>query len=346
MKSTSKVLYVIVATLVGAGFASGKEIYSFFFVYGTKGIFGIIISGALISWVAYKVLMLCYVNGISTFQEFCNYLIGRCFPGKVCGAVNEISGVINGVMNVILLITFYIMISGFSSFLYQEFYVGRVVGSIVIIFLCYVAFKRNVDGLVKISNYLIPVLIIFLVFISVKNVDFIENYNSIKYVFVESGWVVPVVKAVLYGSYNCILLVPVIVALNGVISGKRASLMVGVATFVTIVVLSFSVYNILLLGDVQTFALEMPIIQIVKRYGGLCRLVYVVMIAISIYTTAISTGCGFLNGSSKSRFGRNLVLMCASAVVLSQISFSTFIELLYPVLGVIGFVEVVAIFRA
>ena len=34
MKNIVKIVFVIIATLVGAGFASGKEIFSFFFSYG------------------------------------------------------------------------------------------------------------------------------------------------------------------------------------------------------------------------------------------------------------------------------------------------------------------------
>ena len=43
MKNILKIVFVIIATLIGAGFASGKEIYSFFFIYGIKGILGIFI---------------------------------------------------------------------------------------------------------------------------------------------------------------------------------------------------------------------------------------------------------------------------------------------------------------
>lgn len=31
-------IFVIIGVIIGAGFASGKEIYTFFFVYGEKGI--------------------------------------------------------------------------------------------------------------------------------------------------------------------------------------------------------------------------------------------------------------------------------------------------------------------
>lgn len=55
MKSVLKVVFVIIGTIIGAGFASGKEIYLFFVIYGKNGMIGILISSILIGLVIYKV---------------------------------------------------------------------------------------------------------------------------------------------------------------------------------------------------------------------------------------------------------------------------------------------------
>ena len=59
MKKVFKAVFVIIGTLVGAGFASGQEIYLFFYQYGMNGVLGIIISSLLIGIVIYKVLQIC-----------------------------------------------------------------------------------------------------------------------------------------------------------------------------------------------------------------------------------------------------------------------------------------------
>ena len=41
-------VFIIIGIIIGAGFASGKEIYTFFFTYGKFGIIGMIISIILI----------------------------------------------------------------------------------------------------------------------------------------------------------------------------------------------------------------------------------------------------------------------------------------------------------
>ena len=158
MKNIIKVVLVIIGTLVGAGFASGKEIYSFFFVYNIYGIIGIIISSIIIGLVVYRVFNICSKNNINTYHELCGF-IGRA----------KVSNFLNNIVNIFLLIAYFVMIAGFSSFLRQEFSINGVLASSIIVFLCYFIFLKNISGLIKISNYLMPILIFFIIYISCKN---------------------------------------------------------------------------------------------------------------------------------------------------------------------------------
>ena len=58
MKNCIKIALVIIGALIGAGFASGQEIYLFFFSYGKKGILGIIISSILLGIIIYKTIVI------------------------------------------------------------------------------------------------------------------------------------------------------------------------------------------------------------------------------------------------------------------------------------------------
>ena len=44
MKNTFNIIWVIIGTLIGAGFASGQEINLFFYSYGKIGFIGLLIS--------------------------------------------------------------------------------------------------------------------------------------------------------------------------------------------------------------------------------------------------------------------------------------------------------------
>ena len=55
MKQTAKIIFVIIGTIIGAGFASGQEIYLFFGKYQTAGIIGIMVSSTLMGILIYKI---------------------------------------------------------------------------------------------------------------------------------------------------------------------------------------------------------------------------------------------------------------------------------------------------
>ena len=69
------------ATIIGAGFASGQEIIQFFSMYYAGGFFGIILAGLLFSVVGYIVLNKVFSERITSYDEFLfpmtGYFLGR-----------------------------------------------------------------------------------------------------------------------------------------------------------------------------------------------------------------------------------------------------------------------------
>ena len=74
MKNILKIVFVIIGTMIGAGFASGKEIYLFFFSFGIEGIIGLLISAVITGITIYKTLEIINKNNIKTYKEFVYYL--------------------------------------------------------------------------------------------------------------------------------------------------------------------------------------------------------------------------------------------------------------------------------
>ena len=69
MSNILRVVFVIIGTLIGAGFASGQEVYLFFYSYGIKGIVGIFISSILMGIIIYKTLILVKENDINNYKD-------------------------------------------------------------------------------------------------------------------------------------------------------------------------------------------------------------------------------------------------------------------------------------
>lgn len=76
-KDWIKIASIYVGTVIGAGFASGREIIEFFGVYGIKGIWGMAISGILFSLIGSLLLVKVYNNKIKGFDELVSTLFGK-----------------------------------------------------------------------------------------------------------------------------------------------------------------------------------------------------------------------------------------------------------------------------
>lgn len=126
MKDILKIVFVIIGTLIGAGFASGQEMYVFFFAFGMKGFIGILISSILMGLVIYKVLKIINDHEIKNYKELLEVLI----PGE---NNNKIKKIINCLVNLFILITFFIMIAGFGAYFEQEFEISSLIRKYFII---------------------------------------------------------------------------------------------------------------------------------------------------------------------------------------------------------------------
>ena len=65
-----KAVSVIIGTIIGAGFASGKEIYIFFGQYGKFGIIGAIVSATLTGVIIYSTIAITKKLQIKSNNEF------------------------------------------------------------------------------------------------------------------------------------------------------------------------------------------------------------------------------------------------------------------------------------
>ena len=200
MKEILSIVLVIIGALIGAGFASGQEIYSFFYAYGEKGIIGIIVTSTLTSVLIYKTLKMVCQNEITTYNEF----LGLFIKNK------KITKIINIVLNILLLISFYIMIAGFGAYFEQEMKINKIIGSLILAILCAIIFFTSVKGVLKVSSYIVPILIISIILIGTIAIS-TSPINITQIPVHKKMWLM---SAITYCSYNLILLIPVLISLR------------------------------------------------------------------------------------------------------------------------------------
>ena len=330
MRKSIKAVFVIIGTLIGAGFASGQEIYSFFNIYKENGIIGTIVSCLITGVVIYKVLKISNNNNIKSYNE----LLERK------NNITILKYIINIIINIFLLMSFYIMVAGFVAYFKQEFNIPNIVTLIIILLICYITFMKSIEGIAKINSIIIPILIVIVIIIGMK-ANVLETLNKLDLSKIEfsGNWII---KSVEYASYNSILLIPILISLKEYSKNneKRISIMATVIFLALSIIIFLIMFNFENIGNI-----EIPIVHIAGMYGNIFKYIYGIVIIFAIYSTMISAGYGFLENCTKSRRTYKILAMiiCISAILISNFSFSNLVNLMYPVFGLLGLVQFIYI---
>ena len=98
---------------------------------------------------------------------------------------------------------------------------------------------------------------------------------------------------------------------------------------------------------VQIIYVDLPTVFIVRKLGTVYKYCCGLAILGAIFTTAVSSGYAFLHNlnikNTKVYLCINLC-MCIVSIFLSRLGFANLLNLLYPIWGVIGLVEITFLF--
>ena len=332
------IFFSIIGALIGAGFASGQEIYLFFYRYGINGIFGIIFCCLLIGIIIYKVLKIINKYNINNYKEFLDFIF------KSRNKYLNISYIMNIIVNLFLLVCFFIMIAGFGAYFKQEFNINKIIGSAILSIISFIFFMMDIKGVTKANSIVVPILIIFILFIGIKNINLINSINIEKNninINFYNNWLL---QSIIYASYNLILIIPLLVNLNKLIKNKKQIIWISVISSITLLLLALSIYLILFL--VNDFnGIEMPAVYAISSISTMLRNMYGIVILLSIFTTSISLGISFLENIVKNKKYFPLIagIMCITSVIISNFGFSNLVNIMFPMFGILGIIKIGAI---
>ena len=331
MKDIFVIVFTIIGALIGAGFASGQELYSFFYIYGIKGIYGIIVTSILITILIYKILKIIYIKKVKNYDEFLGIFIRN----------KKVIKIINLILNILLLVTFYIMIAGFGAYFEQEIGLNKMIGSLILIIMCFCVFQTSVEGVIKISRYLVPILILAIIVIGLINLLTLStlNINIIDY---KTNWLL---SSITYSSYNIILLIPVLISLRNQVKKEKDIKYIAIISGSITVILAIIIYTLLMRIDIDISKLEMPVVYMIRTFYGNFKTIYAFIILISIFTTAISIGTGLLQNLNKkgTSYTQFVIFLCITSLIISNFGFSNLVKNVYPFFGYIGIIQIVLI---
>ena len=325
MKNNIKSISIIIGTMIGAGFASGKEVYIFFVKYGVAGILGAVISTIMTATIIYMTIKISKHCEVESNNQFVDLISKN----------KTVSSIVKKIINTFLLASFWIMCAGLCSFFKQEFKIPIIVTAIISGTVIYLILMKNIEGIVKLNSIIVPIMIIAIITIGIKNSTPIIKIQS------ESEVLPSIIKAILYTSYNSIILIPIIVSISKNIKHEKNVKIISFISSIIILTMLILIYQMLLSTNMDISKVEMPILAILS--GKIDKIMY----GVSIITSVISAGYGALeNIKNKNEYKMAVLAICVLEIPISYIGFGNLVTVLYPVFGAIGIIQIILVIKS
>ena len=240
-------------------------------------------------------------------------------------------------INLFLIVCFYIMISALSTLFFYQFGFDKLVVTLAVICICFFVFRKNdLRFMYGINTILMPVLIIFVVCLTLSSVSLSSlQYSSSHQLFNA------IVYGILYFSYNSLLMIPILFHVK--IKDKKSIFRLSFLFSFMILILTLLIDVVLLHHFTFVEHTDLPIFVISDLRGTIFSFFYFFIILSAIITTLFSSGFSFMQ-NIKSNKRIVLPVFLGVSILFNFISFSNLIDIFYPIFGVLGLLQIGLIF--
>lgn len=333
--SALNVAVMYVGAIMGAGFASGRETWQFFGVFGYKGIIGALI---------FAVVFL-----ITGHVIRCNAKILKTNDmGKIIvpGGNKKLESFVGYFMAAILALVMVIMTAAGGALLNQQFGFNYYVGGIVITVLVIATVIGDFERISRVFKYIMPVLCIAMILtciVVVGSKPEVTDHNAeIVPSPVAPNWFI---ASILYVSYNVMALISIVATstLNAM-SDKTA--VIGT----TMGGVFLGILAMLILITVQcdpafSQMLDMPVLGYADRVSKALGYVYTLILFFAIYSAATSNFYGFTT-KIKEGPNKNKKIIAAAVIsfILGLVGFKNIVSYVSPLIGYLGIIIIIMLF--
>ncbi|AIF67255.1 membrane protein [Terribacillus saccharophilus] len=311
-----KWMFLILATLIGAGYASGREIWQFF---GYESGLAIIIFTILFTICSYVILHISFTERSTHYFPVLERLVG-----KKLAAVYDV------------LIVFYlftvtvVMIAagGATGTMYQ---IPNWLGILFITLMIILIFTSNVEGVVSMNSYILPILVGGLVLVLViytrhEQINLLQDWRE------QANWQ----SAFPFTALNILPVVAVIGAIGKQMKGKGELWIASIGSGLIIGALTYLYNNDLMHISHAIPHYDIPLFYILKNYPSIVLIGISIVLWLAIYTSAVSGVLGIVS-RFQTKWKGPLWLQAAVLVLLmlplTQLGFTDLIALMYPIFG-------------
>ncbi len=317
MKSGNKIwstvvdYFLMLGAIIGVGFASGKEIYVFFFQFGQSSFLGLLSFGLL--YVVLFFIIQYFSNKIQTnnYDEF-----NKKIFGKFCSTTK-----------IFLLINFLITASGMfagADYLFKKFFnVGYMIPSLILGILTFIILLGGIEKIKIVSNLIIPIMLLVIVINSFLNI----TPQNVNFQVVKNSGLMSIYYGVLFGVNNFVTALPVVFETKLKTKGN---------VFVTLTICVVILLNLFVLSS-NNFSTDMPMFELSAVGGKWFYYIYFSILILALFSTleiCVYNAYNILDVNKKSKF--ILLFTILLTMLLSRVGYAFIVKYLYVVSGIIS----------
>lgn len=319
-------MFLIMGTMIGAGYASGREIWQFF---GVDSILAIILFALMFGISCHVIMTISFEHQTQHYMPVLQALLGK-----------KLTGVYDIMIILYLFTTTMIMMAGGGASLEMmkvPYWPGiAIIGGLVILL-----FFRDVEGVLSMNTFILPVLITLLV--TVLAVFFFSGGAGIPISWsTQRHWP----SALTFTAFNVLPLIAVLSAVGGGIKRKGEIWIASIGSGTVLGAISLLYNQSLLKVSNDMMVYEIPLFAILKHYPYFMIVVMSALLWFAIYTTAVSGVFGLVSRIRSVLHWPAWLLafvIIAAMTPLTSFGFSKLIEVLYPIYGVLNLYILAAI---
>lgn len=324
--------FMFIGAVMGAGFASGREAWQYFGIFGEQAYFGVAIEaflfvavGLMTSYIAIKKETTDIGKIIIPFEsKFLETLIGNIVSIFVFSAAISMSAAGGSLLN-------------------QLFGIHRAVGGAIIVLLSFFTVIGDFERILGVFKYIMPILLCMVVALSLYigfSYETPANLNiETKPSLMASSW--PIAAAI-YVSYNVMATIPFVSQSALRAKSKKHALMGSFmgGSFLALlgVVLIFAMLTDPKLSDKS----DLPMLAFAGKIAPWAQLLISIALMIAIYAAATSGFYGLysrinIKGVNKVNIAMVLAII---AFCVGLLGFKFLVAYMYPIEGYFGFIVI------
>ena len=326
------IIFVLIGTFVGAGFASGKEIFNFFTIFNLYSFVSIFVFSLLLFFLIFKCINIKKNNNLNSYSDFLLYLEKKYkyFNSKFFLFI----------INIFLASSFYIMIIALAALFNYQFNIEKYIVIFISIFICFnIFYNKNIDFIYIINRILMPILMLFMLLLCYFNIN-IDNIFSVSLTTNNYSILYAITTGLIYFSYNSLLLIPIVFDLEINYNKSNISFKISFIYSLIILILIFFINLLLLCFYSSIYNIELPILYICNNSLKIFLYFYFFIVLSAIFTTMISSGYTFVNNFKEKNYTLKLLIFLLFSFIFCFFSFSDLINFFYPIFGIIGFIQI------